>query len=230
MSEQKPNLILLQEYLSPSLLSLPPKEASQKIQPKLDQPPPSDELPAILEAILLASEQPLKLDTLNYILESPGKTVVLEALRTLQRSWKEEKRGIRVEEIARGWQIRTSSQYGHWVRRSKQGKPKRLSKASLETLSIVAYRQPVTRAEIDQIRGVDSSAVISKLIQSQLVTNVGRREEDPGRPLLLGTTDEFLSLFNLRDLLELPTLKDIKEMDPAYQGTPVPKFDEETDL
>lgn len=227
MSDQKPNLILLQEYLSPSIQTLRPKPEEKKEIPKENQPPPTDEIPAILEAILLAADQPLKLETLNYIVESPGKTVVLEALRILQQSWKEEKRGICVEEIAGGWQIRTSAQYGHWVRRSKQGKPKRLSKASLEILSIIAYRQPVTRSEVDQIRGVDSSAVISKLIQAGLVTNVGRREEDPGKPLLLGTTDEFLSLFNLRDLLELPTLKDIKDMDSGFQGTPRSSFDEE---
>lgn len=227
MSDQKPNLILLQEYLSPSIQTLSPKPEPKKAAPKANQPPPTDELPAILEAILLAADQPMKLDALNYILESPGKTVVLEALRTLQQSWKEEKRGIKVEEIAHGWQIRTAARYGHWILRSKQGKPKKLSKASLEVLSIAAYRQPVTRSEIDQIRGVDSSAVISKLIQAGLVTNVGRREEDPGKPLLLGTTDEFLSLFNLRDLLELPTLKEVKEMDPGFQGTSISAIDEE---
>ena len=153
--------------------------------------------------------------------------MVQEALRTLQQSWREEKRGIKIEEVAHGWQIRTSAKYGHWVRRSIQGKPKKLSKASLEVLSIVAYRQPVTRSEIDQIRGVDSSAVISKLIQAQLVTNVGRREEDPGKPLLLGTTDEFLSLFNLRDLLSLPTLKDLDDMDSGFQGISPSSFDSE---
>ena len=227
MSDKKPNLILLQEYLSPSIQTLTPKPEPPPKVPKEDLPPPTDELPAILEAILLAADKPLKIEALNYILNSPGKAPVLKALRILQQSWKEEKRGIRVEEVAHGWQIRTAAEYGHWVQRSKDGKPKKLSKASLEVLSIIAYRQPVTRAEVDQIRGVDSSAVISKLIQAQLVTNVGRREDDPGKPLLLGTTDGFLSLFNLRDLLALPTLKEVKELEAGFGGTPRSSFDEE---
>lgn len=214
MSDEKPtnNLLLLQEYLMPNIQK--PEQinnAEKPSQPVIleGQPPPPDQLPMILEALLLVSNQPLTLEHLNQILHRPGKNLLYQSLMDLQQTWNEERRGIQILQVANGWQIRSNPQVAHWVREFLQGKPKKLSKAALEALSIIAYRQPVTRSEVDQIRGVDSNAVIQKLQQLQLVTGVGKKEDDPGKPILLGTTDEFLSLFNLRDLLDLPTLKDL---------------------
>ena len=160
----------------------------------------------IVEALLLVANEPLNLHELNELLDNPGTTVVHQVLLDIQRTWQEERRGIQVFEVAQGWQIRSHPDMCEWVQKLKRGKPKRLSKAALEALSIIAYRQPVTRSEVEQIRGVDSSAVIQKLIAWDLAEVVGKQEGEPGKPELIGTTDTFLSVFNLRDLLELPTL------------------------
>ena len=160
----------------------------------------------IIEALLLVANEPLSLNQLNDLLDNPGRNVVHQILLDLKQTWNEEKRGIQIIEVAQGWQIRSHPDMCSWVQKLKQGKPKRLSKAALEALSIIAYRQPVTRSEVELIRGVDSSAVIQKLISYELAEVVGRREDEQGKPEVIGTTDNFLNVFNLRDLLELPTL------------------------
>ena len=126
----------------------------------------------------------------------------------LKQTWNEEKRDSN-HEVTQGWQHAHPDMINGY--KLKHGKPKRLSKAALEALSIIAYRQPVTRSEVELIRGVDSSAVIQKLISYDLAEVVGRREEEPGKPEVIGTTDTFLNVFNLRDLLELPTLDNLSQ-------------------
>lgn len=165
----------------------------------------------IVEALLLVANEPLSLNQLNDLLDNPGRHVVHQVLIDLKQTWNEEKRGIQIMEVAQGWQIRSHPDMSSWVQKLKHGKPKRLSKAALEALSIIAYRQPVTRSEVELIRGVDSSAVIQKLIAYELAEVVGRREEEPGKPEVIGTTDTFLNVFNLRDLLELPTLDSLSQ-------------------
>jgi len=109
------------------------------------------------------------------------------------------------------WQLRTDPQVGAYVRRLLQVKPMRLTRAALETLAIVAYRQPITRPEMEDLRGVDCGAVTRALLERKLIRILGKKDE-PGRPLLYGTTREFLELFNLRDLTQLPTLREFQEL------------------
>ena len=144
-------------------------------------------------------------------LDQPGKRRVREALRRIQRRLRQERRGWQLVEIARGWQLRTDVTFARWVGALRGGKPTRLSKAALETLAIVAYRQPVTRTEVEELRGVDVGGVLRALVVRELVTVVGRKDE-PGRPLVYGTTPSFLSLFGLRNLSDLPTLRDLRAL------------------
>jgi segregation and condensation protein B len=119
--------------------------------------------------------------------------------------------------VAGGWQFRTDPDSGDFVRRFLRVKPHRLTRAALETLAIIAYRQPVTRPEIEDVRGVDSGAVVKALLERRLIKILGKKEE-PGRPLLYGTTKEFLEFFNLRDLKDLPTLREFHELSEEHQA------------
>ena len=212
MSNDKNNLILLQEYLLPSL-DITVEEEQKTVVLEEGTPPPPYLISGIIESLLLATNKPLQVEQINQCLHSPGRAIILESLRTLRDTWSEEQRGIEIVEVAKGWQIRTVVKHATWIKRLLESKPKKLSKAALEALAIIAYRQPVTRSEVDGLRGVDSSAVIHKLLTCKLITTIGRRDDEQGKPLLLGTTDDFLSMFNLRDLVELPTLRDLREIE-----------------
>ena len=193
MSEKEIPIVDLQEFLSGPLPAQSPKQIGRQWH-------------AVLEAVLFASSTPLTLDELRNIIEEIPKSTIHQVLLDIQKNWQESKRGIQLVEVATGWQFRTHPDTAAYVRKLDHIKPKKLSKAAMEALAVVAYRQPVTRSEVEQIRGVDSSAVIHKLVQLNLVHVVGKKEEEPGKPELLGTTTEFLSHFNLRDLLSLPSL------------------------
>jgi segregation and condensation protein B len=219
MSKEKNNLILLQEYLLPSF-NIEIEEEEEFVEQEEGTPPPPYQIAGIIEALLLATNKPLTVDKINQCLHHPGKNQVIDALRTLRTTWAEEERGIEIVEVSKGWQIRTHSKHSNWIQRLIEAKPKKLSKAALEALAIIAYRQPVTRTEVDQLRGVDSSAVIHTLLNFKLITTIGRRNDEQGKPLLLGTTDEFLSMFNLRDLVDLPTLRDLREIEIDKFTTP----------
>ncbi|MFW5879131.1 MAG: SMC-Scp complex subunit ScpB, partial [Myxococcota bacterium] len=119
--------------------------------------------------------------------------------------------GIVLHEVAGGWQLRSCPTSAEDLRRFLQVKPQRLTRAALETMAIVAYRQPITRPEIEEIRGVDSGAVLKALLDRGLVQIIGKKEE-PGRPLLYATTKAFLEFFNLKDLSALPTLRELYEL------------------
>jgi segregation and condensation protein B len=122
-----------------------------------------------------------------------------------------------LEEVAGGFQFRTRAEHVDWVRRLNKSRPFRFSRAALETLAIVAYRQPVTRAEIEYLRGVDSGGVVKTLLDRHLVRILGKKDI-AGRPMIYGTTREFLELFGLRDLAALPTLKEFSEITPEAIG------------
>jgi segregation and condensation protein B len=183
-----------------------------------------DRLISVLESLLFASERPLTTQRIVELLEEmvaapreasgppayqPGQ--IQDALAQLELSLRAGERGIELHQVAGGWQLRTAAQNAPWVQRLLQAKPVRLSRAQLETMAIVAYRQPVTRPEIDDIRGVDSGGALKTLLDRQMVRVLGKKEE-PGRPLLYGTTREFLEFFNLRDLKDLPTLREYNEL------------------
>lgn len=126
-------------------------------------------------------------------------------------------RGFRVEEVAGGLQLRTVAENAQYVRRFLSAKPQRLSKASLETLAIIAYRQPVSKPEVEAIRGVDVGAAIKNLLERDLIKIMGKRDE-VGRPIIYGTTKAFLEFFGLRSLAELPTLREYHELDEEHQA------------
>ncbi len=205
----------MSEKESPSVIDLQTFLAGPTT-PVAQRPTIGQHWQAILEAILFASTQPLSLSDLHKIVEDLPKNTIHQLLLDIQQQWNDERRGIQLVEVATGWQFRTHPSTAPYVQKMQAVKPKRLSKAAMEALAVVAYRQPVTRAEVEQIRGVDSSAVLYKLVQLNLVQVVGKKEEEAGKPEMLGTTPTFLSHFNLRDLLELPSLST-----PSASDTPL---------
>jgi segregation and condensation protein B len=137
----------------------------------------------------------------------------MESLRAIHR---EGVNGIVLYEVSGGWQLRTDPVNAEYVRRFLRVKPQRLTRAAVETLAIIAYRQPVTRPEIEDIRGVDCGAVVKALLDRKLVKILGRKEE-VGRPILYGTTREFLEFFALKDLSSLPTLREFQELSQEHR-------------
>jgi segregation and condensation protein B len=171
-------------------------------------------LAPILEGLLFAAGAPVPVARLVEALDGPDRKQVMRALDLLDAKLAEDGRGIRLMRVAGGYQLRTLAEHGPWVRRLLGGKPPRLSRALMETLAIIAYRQPCTRPEIEAIRGVDVDGVLSTLLERRLVKIVGRKEA-PGRPILYGTTKDFLEVFSLPDLDALPPLKELGELAAA---------------
>jgi segregation and condensation protein B len=177
--------------------------------------PPSN-LQAALEALLFSSDQPLPLSLLAESLDAPPDEVAA-ALRELENAYAMRGAGVQVREIAGGHLLVTAPEHAEWVGRLLRGKKKmRLSRAALETMAIIAYKQPVTKSEVEAIRGVDSSAVMATLLERNLVTIRGRSKV-VGRPLLYGTTQEFLDYFGLRDLSELPRPEELRALVAARE-------------
>jgi segregation and condensation protein B len=172
-------------------------------------------LESIIESLLFASDKALSLSDLKRLLgERDGKKIsaAVESLIEHRKGT-----GIEVTALSTGWHLRTSAENASWVSKLLVGRPVRLSRAMLETLAIVAYRQPVTRPEVDDIRGVDCGAVLKTLLDRGLIRIIGKKEE-VGRPMLYGTTPEFLRVFNLRDLSELPTLREFYDLSAEDQS------------
>jgi len=165
-------------------------------------------LPALIESLLFAAGGPVPLARLVEALAGPERREVTAALKVLAEGYEREGRGIRLVQVGGGYQLRTPPAHAHWVRRLLRERPPRLSRPMLETVAIVAYRQPCTRVEIEAIRGVEAEAVLSTLLERRMVRVVGRKDA-PGRPLLYGTTREFLEVFGLPDLSALPTLREL---------------------
>jgi segregation and condensation protein B len=165
----------------------------------------------VLEALFFAAEKPLDLAALEDTTQFE-KTILQNALQDLQKLYPAGgTRGVVLVDLGGRWQLRTEPQIGAYVRRLLQVKPMRLTRAALETLAIIAYRQPITRPEMEELRGVDCGAVTKALLERKLIRILGKKDE-PGRPLLFGTSKEFLDLFNLRDLTQLPTLREFQEL------------------
>ena len=181
-----------------------PAEAGMGLGPAEDL----GRLPALLESLLFAAAAPVPVVRLVEALDGPGRAEVGRALEQLALRYEREGRGLRLVQVAGGWQLRTPAEHGPWVRRLLRDRPARLSRPMLETVAIVAYRQPCTRLEIEAVRGVDAEAALSTLIERRLVRIVGRKEA-PGRPLLYATTRDFLEVFGLPDLQALPPLRDL---------------------
>jgi segregation and condensation protein B len=165
---------------------------------------------ALVEALLFAAESPLGLERLREVTEAPKETL-LAAIAELAREYVERGGGFTLEEVAGGYQFRTREEYSPWIRKLKGRGPSSLTPAALETLAVVAYRQPIVKADIDRVRGVDTSGALKGLLEKRLVRIVGRKDV-PGKPILYGTTRRFLEVFDLMDLSELPTLREFGEL------------------
>jgi segregation and condensation protein B len=181
-----------------------------------------EELRSIVESLLFVAEGPLTIQRLGEVLEDVEKDAIRTVAEELRAELESNRRGVRLVEVAGGYQLRTAKVNADWVKKLLGGRPARMGRATLETLAIIAYRQPITRAEIEAIRGVDVDGVINTLLDRSLIRAVARKDV-PGRPFLYGTTPEFLQLFNLKDLTHLPTLKEMEEMNlPEMPGEELP--------
>ena len=164
-----------------------------------------EDVKAIIEALIFASEMPLARDRIADVLGDADKKAIEDQLQELVKEYEQRDGGIYLQEVAGGFQFRTRGNLAPWIKKLR-GVRFVLTPATLETLSVIAYRQPVLKCEIDNIRGVDTGGSIKKLLEKKLVRIVGRKDV-PGKPIIYGTTKKFLEVFDLRDLSELPTLR-----------------------
>lgn len=176
------------------------------------------DLKRIVEGLLFASHEPLTLERIHSLVEGVEKAALRTWIQELGKEYQEQDRAFRLVEVAGGYQLRTLPELAPWVRKLRRQGPPRLSQASMETLAVIAYRQPVTRSEVEYIRGVDCGAVVRSLMEKGLIRILGRKEA-PGRPLLYGTSKKFLEIFGLKDLSSLPALSELEEL---RQGEPSP--------
>ena len=172
-----------------------------------------DNLRQLIEAFIFASASPLSIDRLSALVEQP-KGEIRPIVAQLQQQYVNSERGFYLAEVAGGYQFRTVVELAPWLKKLSKDRVPRFSRAALETLAIIAYRQPATRAEIEYLRGVDSGGVMKTLLDKDLLRILGKKDV-PGRPLMYGTSRQFLELFGLRDLNDLPTLKEFTALDPA---------------
>jgi segregation and condensation protein B len=164
---------------------------------------------AVIESLIFVSESPLSLDQIKEVLQEVSKKEIQRLLSELQEDCERTQRGVTLVEVAEGFQFRTRPQHAEWVKKLKKTKPVTLSRPALETLAIVAYKQPIVRADVEKIRGVDSGGVLRTLLERKLIRILGKKDV-PGKPLVYGTSKQFLEMFGLKDLSSLPTLKDLE--------------------
>jgi len=177
----------------------------------------NNEIKQLIESIIFVSPGPVTIKELNHYFKEYETKDLRKMLKELISEFENSDRGFELVEISNGYQFRSKPEFAEEIiNYNKEIKKFRLSKASLEVIAIVAYKQPITRVEIEQIRGVDCSGVINLLLDKRLLEIKGRKDV-PGKPFLYGTTDEFLETFNLKNLKELPTLKEIEELDSELE-------------
>jgi segregation and condensation protein B len=165
----------------------------------------------IIESLLFVAEEPLTVDRIKRILTPAEATEIRAAVTELSAEYETREGGFYLDEVAGGYQIRTRPEYNEWIKKLIQPKPLRLSKPALETLVIIAYKQPIIRSDIEHIRGVDCGGVLRVLLERKLIRILGRKEL-AGRPLIYATTKRFLEVFDLKSLRDLPTPKEIEEL------------------
>jgi len=170
-----------------------------------------DDLKNIIESLLFVAENPLTVDQIKQIVTLPDSKMIRQTLNELKQDYEGRQGAFNLYEVAGGYQFRTRPEYVPWIKRFLQPKPARLSKAALETLAIIAYKQPVIRSDVEQLRGVDCGGVLRMLLERKLIRVLGRKEI-PGRPLIYATTKEFLQVFDLKNLKDLPTPKEIEAL------------------
>ena len=170
-----------------------------------------EDLKNIVESILFVAEEPLSVDRIKRVVSEAGMDEIRNTLQQLTREYDARQGGFYLREVAGGFQFRTRPDYNEWVKRLLAPKPPRLSRAALETLAIIAYKQPVIRSDIEHLRGVDCGGVLRALLERSLVRVLGRKNI-PGRPLIYGTTRRFLEVFDLKDLKDLPSTEEIESL------------------
>ncbi|GAB4235842.1 MAG: hypothetical protein OHK0028_12590 [Deltaproteobacteria bacterium] len=198
-------------------------KSADEAEAEAEPPAPEADLhraASILESLLLVSAEPLGVDKARQLLGGLSRAQVREVHAILRAKYPPDSSGILVEEVAKGFQLRTNPANQEHVRRLFDVKPPRFSRAALETLAIIAYKQPLTRQEIEQIRGVDCAGSLKTLMERRLVKVTGKKDV-PGKPFLFGTTREFMETFSLGSLSELPSMREIEEFLAASTGTPV---------
>jgi segregation and condensation protein B len=177
------------------------------------------QLKKILEGVLLAAGKPLPLDRLEALfteVERPEREQLLAALTAIETD--SEERGYELKKVASGYRFQVRKEFSEWISRLWDEKPQRYSRALMETLSIIAYRQPITRGDIEKIRGVAvSTQIVQTLLEHEWVRVVGHRDV-PGRPAMYATTRQFLDYFNLESLEQLPPLSEIRDLDEINRG------------
>lgn len=206
-----------------------PAQASETKTPKMDRDAMDDHIKGVIEAILFVHEKPVTLEQLRKVLKTVKPAEIKNAISQLQGHADSYDSGINIVEIAGGYQLLTNKKYASYIRDFYKTRHKeKLSKPSLETMAIIAYKQPVTRADIEVIRGVNCDGVVAHLLNKELIKIVGRKDV-PGKPYLYGTTKQFMEYFGLRSLDDLPKLEEFTKMQPEYEkGTNAPVEDDPT--
>ena len=174
------------------------------------------ELSPIIESLVFSAESALTVDRICDLLPEFGRDEIKAALAETVAFHQGRSGGFELVEVAGGWQFRTRPAFHGYITRHIKTRTSKFTQSALETLAIVAYRQPITRAEIEHLRGVDCGSVLKLLLEKHLVRILGKKDI-PGRPLIYGTSKEFLEVFGLKDLKSLPTLKEIQALDTAPQ-------------
>lgn len=178
----------------------------------------NSELPAIIESLIFTAESTLSTDRICDLLSEFERDEIKSALSELASFYLGRAGGFELVEVAGGWQFRTRPVFHSFITRHIKTRASKLSQSALETLAIIAYRQPITRAEVEHLRGVDCGGVLKSLLEKHLVRILGKKDI-PGRPLIYGTSKEFLEIFGFKDLKSLPTLREIQALDevPQYE-------------
>ena len=184
---------------------------------------PREQLKSIIECLIFTSELPLTADKIRNVIEDISKKEIKELIEELMEEYQNQDRGIFIREVAHGYQFCTKSEYSLWVQKFRKTKPYHLSQALLETLAIVTYKQPVTKAEVEAVRGVDCTGVVKSLMDKKLVTILGKKDVI-GRPFLYGTTPKFLEVFGLEKLANLPSIEEIEKQ----KDSELPLFKKDT--
>ena len=182
------------------------------------------ELKLIIESLLFTSEAPITLRKLNELFPETPQKELRQLLDEMTVEYETLNRSFYLREVANGYQLCTKTEYAEWVRKLHKSKPFRFGRATMETLAIIAYKQPLTRAEIEDIRGVDVGGIVRGLLERKIVKIIGKKDV-PGKPLLYGTTATFLTMFGLKSLKDLPALEDIDRfsdnMEPLFAELPL---------
>jgi segregation and condensation protein B len=171
----------------------------------------SRQLKAVIECLLFLAEEPLAVKRIRETVPGAETREIVSALEELKQDYQKEDRGMELREVAGGFQLRTRPEFKDFVKRFRRVEPSRLSRPAMETLAIIAYKQPILKSEVERFRGVEVGGILRTLMEKGLIRIVGRKNL-PGRPIIYGTTKKFLGVFELKDLSELPTLEEFTQI------------------